>query len=215
MSIEEEWIKLEHEVLNCRKCRLHEARRKPVPGEGNKTSTIIFIGEAPGEKEDETGRPFVGPAGKLLTELIESIGYKRENFYITNIVKCRPPNNRDPLDDEIESCLPYLVRQLQLMKPKIIIALGRHAGRVLFDLAGLKWISMSANHGKVYRAKLADLDIKIIPTYHPASALYNPSLRKNLEDDFKNVIKKAIDEELRPVENKKQSRTLFDFLRKS
>lgn len=214
MSIEEEWVKLERDVINCRKCRLHEFRRRPVPGEGDKKSIVMFIGEAPGEKEDEVGRPFVGPAGKLLTGLIESMGYNRERFYITNIVKCRPPNNRDPFDNEVESCLPFLIRQLKLMKPKIIVTLGRHAGRTLFSLAGLKWINMSVNHGKIYVAKLAGFEAKIIPTYHPASALYNPSLRKSLEEDFRNVIKRVIDEEFKPKEDKNRGRTLFDFTRK-
>lgn len=194
---------------------MHESRRRAVPGEGNRNSIAVFIGEAPGEKEDEQGRPFVGAAGKFLTELIESIGFRRQDFYITNIVKCRPPGNRDPLDDEIQTCLPYLLRQLGLLKPRIIIALGRHAGRVLFSLTGLKWISMTAHHGKVFNAKLLGLEIKIIPTYHPASALYNPSLKKIVEEDFKNTIKRTIEEELKPESQRKQSRTLFDFTRKA
>ena len=214
MLVEEEWLKLENERLNCRKCRLHESRRRAVPGEGNKNSIVVFIGEAPGEKEDELGRPFVGAAGKFLTELIELIGFKRQDFYITNIVKCRPPGNRDPLDDEIQTCLPYLIRQLELLKPRIIVALGRHAGRVLFSLTGLKWVSMTAHHGKVFSAKLMGFDVKIVPTYHPASALYNPSLRKNIEEDFKNVIKKTIEEEQKSKSERKQARTLLDFTRK-
>ena len=215
MLVEEEWLKLENEILNCRKCRLHESRRRAVPGEGNKNSIVVFIGEAPGEKEDELGRPFVGAAGKFLTELIELIGFKRQDFYITNIVKCRPPGNRDPLDDEIQTCLPYLIRQLELLKPRIIVALGRHAGRVLFSLTGLKWVSMTAHHGKVFSAKLMGFDVKIVPTYHPASALYNPSLRKNIEEDFKNVIKKTIEEEQKPKSERQQARTLLDFTRKT
>jgi DNA polymerase len=214
LLVEEEWLKLENEILNCRKCRLHESRRRAVPGEGNKNSIVVFIGEAPGEKEDELGRPFVGAAGKFLTELIELIGFKRQDFYITNIVKCRPPGNRDPLDDEIQTCLPYLIRQLELLKPRIIVALGRHAGRVLFSLTGLKWVSMTAHHGKVFSAKLMGFDVKIVPTYHPASALYNPSLRKNIEEDFKNVIKKTIEEEQKPKSERKQARTLLNFTRK-
>ena len=215
MLVEEEWLKLENEILNCRKCRLHESRRRAVPGEGNKNSIVVFIGEAPGEKEDELGRPFVGAAGKFLTELIELIGFKRQDFYITNIVKCRPPGNRDPLDDEIQTCLPYLIRQLELLKPRIIVALGRHAGRVLFSLTGLKWVSMTAHRGKVFSAKLMGFDVKIVPTYHPASALYNPSLRKNIEEDFKNMIKKTIEEEQKPKSERKQARTLLDFTRKT
>lgn len=210
MSLSEEWSKLELEITTCTKCKLHAFRRNPVPGEGNKQSLVVFVGEAPGEKEDETGRPFVGPAGKLLTELIESMGFKREDFYITNVVKCRPPGNRDPEDDEVEACTPYLMRQLQLLRPKVIVTLGRHAGRVVFGVAGLRWTSVSANHGRVYSGRVWGLEVKIIPTYHPASALYNPSVRKILEADFKNVIKPVIEEALRGT-TKKRYKTLFDF----
>lgn len=211
--MENAWRILVEEITNCRKCKLHESRKKPVPGEGNVNSLVVFIGEAPGEKEDESGRPFVGPAGKLLTELIESIGYRREDFYITNIVKCRPPSNRDPEEDEINACLPYLLRQLELIKPKVIIALGRHAARLLFHLSGLKWINMTRNHGEIYYGKIRGLSVKIVPTYHPASALYNPQLKHVLEEDFKNAIKKAIDEELKP--STKPGKTLFDYASKS
>lgn len=209
------WDELEKEILNCRKCKLHANRRNAVPGEGNKNSPVVFIGEAPGEKEDEMGRPFVGAAGKLLTELIESIGYKREDFYITNVVKCRPPGNRDPEDDEIEACLPYLIKQLELLKPRVIVALGRHSGRILFRLAGLKWINMAAHHGKVHKVNLLGFETSIIPTYHPASALYKPPLRMDLEKDFKEVIKPAVDESLSTTPGEvRRTRTLFDYVRK-
>lgn len=213
LETENEWVKLENEILNCTKCKLHTSRRRAVPGEGNRFSLVVFIGEAPGEKEDESGRPFVGPAGKLLTELIESIGFKRDDFYITNVVKCRPPSNRDPEDDEIDSCIPYLIKQLQLIRPRLIITLGRHAGKTLFKLAGLKWVSMTTNHGRAYSGKITNLEVKIIPTYHPASALYNPSMRRTLEEDFKNSIKPAIEEVISRV-TKRQYKTLFDFARR-
>ncbi|MEM4717711.1 MAG: type-4 uracil-DNA glycosylase [Desulfurococcaceae archaeon] len=208
----EEWKQLENEILNCRKCRLYISRQKPVSGEGNKNTIVVIIGEAPGEKEDESGRPFVGPAGRLLTELIESIGFKREDFYITNIVKCRPPGNRDPEEDEINTCLPYLLRQLKLIKPRIIVALGRHAARTLYQLSGLRWTSMNRNHGEVARGRINGLEFKIIPTYHPASALYNPSMRKVLEDDFKYTIKTVIEEEYKP--KMKHRKTLLDYMHK-
>ncbi len=211
MEARSEWARLESEILNCTRCRLHTSRRKAVPGEGNVSSQVVFIGEAPGEKEDEAGRPFVGPAGKLLTELIELIGFKREDFYITNVIKCRPPGNREPQDDEIEACLPYLIRQLQLIKPKLIVALGRHAGRTLFRLTGLKWTSITASHGHVFHGKIAGLSVKVVPTYHPASALYNPSLKKTLEEDFKKSIKPAIEEAL-SLSPKRHYKTLFDFM---
>ncbi|MGC8982143.1 MAG: type-4 uracil-DNA glycosylase [Desulfurococcaceae archaeon] len=209
LSIDEEWEKLEREIATCSKCRLHATRKNAVPGEGNRKSVVMFIGEAPGEREDEMGRPFVGAAGKLLTELIELMGYKREDFYITNVVKCRPPGNRDPEEDEISACLPYLIRQIQLLKPKVIVALGRHAARTIFNLAGLKWSSMTSQHGKVYSARLLGLDVKIVPTYHPASALYKPPLRKDLERDFVEVIKPTISEALSPSPRK--PKTLLDF----
>jgi DNA polymerase len=202
------WRILEEEILNCTKCKLHMYRRRAVPGEGNRNSVLVFIGEAPGEKEDEQGRPFVGPAGKLLTELIESTGYRREDFYITNIVKCRPPGNRDPEDDEINACLPYLIKQLELVKPRIIVCLGRHSARTIFKLAGLKWTNMSTQHGKVYSIRLFNFNVKIIPTYHPAAALYNPQLKSSLEEDFKKSIKPVLSEVL---EARSVKKTLLDF----
>ncbi len=205
------WRALEEEISTCTKCRLSMYRKRAVPGEGNKSSIAVFIGEAPGEKEDEQGRPFVGPAGKLLTELIESIGYRREDFYITNVVKCRPPENRDPEDDEIEACLPHLKRQLELIRPKLIVCLGRHSARTIFKLAGLKWVSMTSQHGKVYSAKILNLDVRVIPTYHPAAALYNPQLRSVLEEDFKAAIKPTLAELL---EGKPSRKTLLDYVAK-
>ncbi|MCY0868239.1 MAG: type-4 uracil-DNA glycosylase [Desulfurococcus sp.] len=201
-----EWSELINAIASCRKCRLSEYRRNPVPGEGNPNSKIMFIGEAPGEKEDEVGRPFVGPAGRLLTELIESIGFKREDVYITNIVKCRPPGNRDPEEDEIEACLPYLIKQIELIKPKLIVALGRHAARTLFRIAGLKWSNMSEMHGKPYSARIAGLHVFIVPTFHPAAALYNPGLKSTLEEDFKTTIKRYAEYSLKPG-----GRTILDF----
>lgn len=209
---ENEWNRLADEIENCTRCRLHASRRKVVIGEGNKLASVLFVGEAPGEKEDESGRPFVGPAGKLLTELIESVGFKREDFYITNILKCRPPANRDPQEDEIEKCLPYLLMQIKLIKPRIIVALGRHSARTLFKLAGLKWISMSVSHGRVYTAEILGVKVKIIPTYHPASALYNPSLKEDLERDFRDVIRVAI-QEITESSQRKQQKSLFDYAR--
>lgn len=206
------WVELEESILKCTKCRLHLTRNRAVPGEGRRDSRIVFIGEAPGEKEDIMGRPFVGAAGKLLTELIELIGYRREDFYITNIVKCRPPNNRDPEEDEIESCLPYLTKQLELIKPRAIIALGRHAARTLFKLAGLKWSSMNTAHGRVYAASLLGLNVDIVPEFHPASALYNPPIKNMLVEDFVKVVKPVIEKALSESHARKQHKTLFDYV---
>jgi DNA polymerase len=145
----------------------------------------MFIGEAPGRKEDETGRPFVGNAGKLLTLLLKNIGLERENVYITNIVKCRPPGNRDPKDDEVSACLPYLLRQIKLIQPRIIVTLGRHAGKTIYSLAGRRWPGIGSAHGKFFEGRIAGVDLIIFSTYHPAAALYKPEVRRILEDDFK------------------------------
>ena len=204
------WDELIKEIMSCKKCDLYKYRKNPVPGEGRLDADIMFIGEAPGAQEDERGRPFVGAAGKLLTELIESIGLKREEVYITNVVKCRPPNNRDPTEEEIEACSPYLIRQIQLIKPKIIIALGRHAGRFLFTNAGLKWRNMTVMHGKVYDAELFGVKTKLLATYHPAAALYYPKLRPELEKDFTTI--KKLYEEVVKGGQKKSRRTLLDYL---
>ncbi|OYT37621.1 MAG: uracil-DNA glycosylase [Desulfurococcales archaeon ex4484_58] len=204
-----EWDKLIEEILNCRKCELYKYRRNPVPGEGRRDADIMFVGEAPGSREDETGKPFVGAAGKLLTELIEGIlGLKREEVYITNIVKCRPPNNRDPKEEEIKRCSPYLVRQIKLIKPKIIVALGRHSAKFLFEEAGLKWRNMSIMHGKIIETILYGINVKLMATYHPAAALYYPKLRPKLEKDF-NMLKKTL---LSLDRSREKRKTLFDYL---
>jgi len=205
-----EWSNLVEEIVKCRKCRLHALRRNPVPGEGPLDAKIMFIGEAPGEKEDEQGRPFVGPAGKLLNKLLESINLNRNEVFITNIVKCRPPGNRDPLDDEVEACIGYLWRQIKLIKPKIIVALGRHAARTLFHAANLKWDSMSQRHGRIHDIEVLGVKVILIPTYHPAAALYNPRLRKVLESDFRKI-GEVLRSELKPS----KPRTLLDYLSSS
>lgn len=212
-ALADEWKSLEEEIRGCRKCRLANSRTNPVPGEGNKGSRVMFVGEAPGRKEDESGRPFVGPAGQLLTELIEKIGVKREDVYITNVVKCRPPNNRDPMDDEIEACLPYLLRQIKLINPSVIVALGRHSARTLFSLMGLEFNSMRAQHGKPVKGRIEGVEVIVIPTFHPASALYNPQLKSELERDFVEVIKTELDK-LKERPREAARRTLLDFVKK-
>jgi DNA polymerase len=215
LSSVKDYDKLVKEIMECKKCRLYKSRTNPVPGEGPITANVMVIGEAPGRKEDEQGRPFVGPAGQLLTRLLELAGLKRSEVYITNVVKCRPPGNRDPQEDEIETCLPYLLKQIELIKPKIIIAVGRHAARTLYALAGLKWYSMSKQHGEVREATIAGVKVKIIPTYHPAAALYKPPIREVLEKDFQGPIAKAIrsikHDSSRP---ERRQLSLFDFMSK-
>jgi DNA polymerase len=168
------------EISNCVKCPLHAGRHQAVPGEGSARAKIFFVGEGPGVDEDVTGRPFVGRSGRFLREMITTIGLKEEDYFIANVVKCRPPGNRDPDDLEIESCWPYLARQLEIIDPPIIVTLGRHSlGRFL---PGFK---ISAIHGQPKRRQ-SDGKI-ILPLYHPAVALYSASQRSTLMEDFKAV----------------------------
>lgn len=157
-----------------------------VMGDGNVNADIVFIGEAPGKNEDEQGLPFVGAAGKFLNEMLASINLKRENVYITNIVKYRPPNNRDPLPDEKRAFWPYLVHQLEVIDPRIIVTLGRHSMGYFLPKARISQI-----HGQPQRIRLTEgsksYDWVILPLYHPAAALYNGSLRATLMTDFKQL----------------------------
>ncbi|MFA7681872.1 MAG: uracil-DNA glycosylase [Candidatus Peribacteraceae bacterium] len=148
-----------------------------VLGEGNFHADVMFIGEAPGQKEDELGRPFVGAAGKFLDELLQSIELKREDVYISNVVKYRPPNNRDPLPEEKEQCMPWLMMEIAIIQPKVIVPLGRHALQHFFQK-----LSMTEAHGKPQ--KITDT-VTIFPIYHPAAALHNGNLRQALFDDFR------------------------------
>lgn len=163
------------EVRSCTLCTLSDSRTNPVPGEGDPDADIILIGEGPGKNEDEQGRPFVGRAGELLTELLRNIGLSRERVFITNVVKCRPPNNRDPKKEEIKKCRPYLNRQIEAIQPEVIGTLGNHATETLIGEKGISKI-----HGKEF-----DYEGRIlIPLYHPAAGLYNPNLKPTMEKDF-------------------------------
>ena len=191
MNKEEQLEELKKEVLSCRKCKLWQTRRNVVFGEGTPYTEVVFIGEAPGEKEDLTGRPFVGSAGKLLTQLLTSIGLKREEVYITNVLKCRPPGNRDPEPDEVTACTPYLVRQLTIISPNVIVTLGRHSTKFILESAGYTSIPpISRIRGNILKLKLKFMnrEVTILPTYHPAAALYNPQIRKFLEEDFRKLL---------------------------
>ncbi|RLF17210.1 MAG: uracil-DNA glycosylase [Thermoprotei archaeon] len=181
------YTRLRNDVLACRKCDLWRTRTNAVPGEGNLNSFIMFIGEAPGRQEDIEGRPFVGPAGKLLTSLIESIGLRREEVYITNVVKCRPPGNRDPRPSEITACSPYLNFEIKLLKPKLIVTLGRHSTSYILGLANIRASGISKVRGNTYEVTIFNLRVLVFPTYHPAAALYNPRLRDILEKDFARI----------------------------
>lgn len=179
---------IEEEIKGCVKCPLHKFRTNAVPGEGTCRFGLMFVGEAPGFNEDRQGRPFVGAAGKLLTELIEDIlGLKRGDVYITNVVKCRPPKNRDPLPEEIEACTPYLERQVSLLRPRIIATLGRHSTLHFLSKAGIGARGIMAVRGKPHKLRYAGIPLTIFPTLHPAAALYNPKNREVIEEDFRRL----------------------------
>jgi len=164
-------------------CRLADVRTNIVPGEGDPEAKVIFIGEGPGQKEDQQGKPFVGQAGQLLSQLLSEIGMSREKVFIANVLKCRPPNNRDPLPEEIEACWPWLRRQLEIINPVLIIPLGRFAMERF--LPGMK---ISAVRGKILRRNIPDIGIKVfMPTYHPAAALYHREWLSLLQEDFQKI----------------------------
>ncbi|UCF59572.1 MAG: uracil-DNA glycosylase [Candidatus Bathyarchaeota archaeon] len=175
------------EVIACRTCELWRQRRNPVPGEGNVDAAVIFIGEAPGYLEDIKGRPFVGAAGKLFDELLSEIGLSRGDLYIANVLKCRPPENRDPLSDEVAACTPFLDRQIQIIGPKLIVMLGRHATSHILSKAGFPVEGITKLHGRTFTIRLLGLQVIVIPTFHPAAALYNVKYKRGLEDDFQIV----------------------------
>jgi len=191
MTKTEQMKKIRDEVFELKDSPLYQYRVKtgcyPVLGEGNHDADIIFIGEAPGRNEAKTGRPFCGAAGKILDDLLQSIDVPRKSVYITNIVKDRPQNNRDPLPSEIAVYGPFLDRQIEIIKPKVIATLGRYSMEYIMKKFGLdgQLQTISLIHGKSFNAKRKDEDIKIIPLYHPAAAIYNRDLIKTLEEDFK------------------------------
>lgn len=161
---------LNEEIKKCKKCPLSNSRKNPVCGEGNINAKLMFVGEAPGVDEDLQGRPFVGEAGKLLTSLIEKMGFKREDVYITNTVKCHPPMNRDPFESEISTCFDYLKREIEIISPQVIISLGKVATYTLMGMNGkLKDLHISKLRGKVFPYN----QIPVIPTFHPAYLLRN------------------------------------------
>lgn len=163
---------------------LRQAASRLVMGAGSSDADIVFIGEAPGKNEDEQGLPFVGAAGKFLDEMLETAGLKRSDVYITNIVKYRPPNNRDPSPEEKREFWPYLMKQIEIIQPKVIMTLGRHSGAAFIpDLV------ISRDHGRSRRVRYHDQDYIVIPLYHPAAALYNGSMRSVLTDDFVSAVR--------------------------
>jgi uracil-DNA glycosylase family 4 len=184
--------KIAAEVKGCPLCKLARTRKNAVPGEGQLAAKIMFIGEAPGRSEDDKGRPFVGAAGKILDDMLQKAGIERSQVFITNVVKCRPPNNRVPEEDEAAACRPYLDRQIALIKPKVICILGSTAYSSL-----LGGSSITTNRGKIVeRARQ-----KYFLTFHPAAAIYNKSLLSALEADLKKLAKEIKDESRSSMED--------------
>jgi len=186
MSREAELARIATEIRACQRCALWRTRTNPVVGEGSLSARLMLIGEAPGYSEDQQGRPFVGKAGKVLDELLASIGLHRSEVYIANVLKCRPPGNRDPLPAEIETCTPYLDAQLELIQPTVIATLGNFSLTYLFEKFGLhaKKNKISKIHGKVFTVSSIAGVVKIVPLYHPAVATYNPNMMETLKNDF-------------------------------
>lgn len=174
--------KITEGVASCQRCPLYQTATNAVPGEGNVNADILFVGEGPGAQEDKLGRPFVGASGKFLDSMLESIKLKRSDVYITNVVKHRPPENRDPEKNEIAACYVWLKMQIELIDPKLIVTLGRHSMSVLLPDIG----RISEVHGRAYRRP----DGRIyVPFFHPAAALHQPSLREVIEADFRRLPK--------------------------
>jgi len=187
LEVEKEINQLTQDVTNCKKCELWKTRKNPVVGNGALNAQVMFIGEAPGYHENMQGIPFVGRAGEVFDELLKSIGLEREEVYVCNILKCRPPDNRNPFDLEIKACTSYLDRQITAIKPKVIGTLGNFATSYVLEKFGLQTEKIGKIHGKTFHIKNLLFDARIIPLYHPAAATYNPNMESVLMEDFKAI----------------------------
>ena len=167
------------EIRDCQNCSLSKSRKHVVFGEGSSTAEIMFVGEAPGQNEDEKNRPFIGAAGKILSEQLNRIGLKREEVFITNVVKCRPPENRNPQTDEIASCLPYLWKQIEIIRPKVICSLGNFAAQAILK----RRIAITKIRGQHFQVR----NFFVFPMLHPAAALHQGGMRRLIEEDFQNL----------------------------
>lgn len=192
--MDSQWETLRQEILECQRCSLAESRKHAVPGEGPQDTGIVIIGEGPGHHEDIQGRPFVGAAGRLLTQLLEGAGIKRESVFITNVVKCRPPENRQPMASERETCFPFLKRQLELIQPKIVCLAGRVPTEVFLG----KPVKMGAMHGKIFEKE----EQTCFVMYHPAAGLYTQSLVSVMEEDMR-LLRSLLDEKISRTPRKK------------
>ncbi len=204
MDKKSELLKVAEEIKQCKKCSLYKTATNPVPGAGNPDAEIFFIGEAPGYYEDQSGIPFVGRAGKLLDSALLEIGLKRSDIFIGNILKHRPPNNRDPEPNEIKACSPFLYRQLMIIKPKIVVTLGRFAMNFFLPSAFI-----SKTHGKSQHISWFGMDIVLFPMYHPAAALRNGKVLEDFRKDFSRLpeVIKGLDREKKEAPPKQE--TLF------
>ena len=183
----EAWERLRREVMSCTRCELHRTRTQGVFGSGNPRSRFMVVGEAPGFHEDKQGEAFVGAAGQLLTKILGAIGFSRDEVFITNILKSRPPGNADPAPHQVAACLPYLERQVELIRPAVILTLGRHAARTLLGLDG----SMASLRGRVFEYR----GVPLVATYHPAALLRNPGLKRPTWEDVQ-LARRVHDERL-------------------
>ena len=197
-----EYDQLVQEIVSCTLCALSQTRTQAVPGEGSISADFMFVGEGPGYHEDQQGKPFVGPAGQLLDKLLASIGLRREDVYIANMVKCRPPGNRDPLPGEIQACQPYLDRQMQIISPKVVATLGRFSFSKFFPGEA---ISKARGKPRTWNGRT------IFPMYHPAAALHNPSLLPAIEADFQKLRSLVDSEEVLQEEPEKSSAQQLGF----
>jgi len=188
------------EIALCQQCEIAKFRNRVVPGEGAEDADIMFIGEAPGWYEDQQGRPFVGPAGKYLDELLASIGLSREQVYIANVIKCRPQGNRDPLPTEIHNCRKWLERQIEIIRPKMIVTLGRYSMAMFFPGK-----SISKIHGTAQRRD----NVVYYAMYHPAAALHQQSLRRAIEEDMLKIPSLLAQTEIIKEEQQPQQLTMF------
>ncbi len=201
MSVREVIEEIDAQVSVCTRCELSKTRKNAVPGDGDIHAKLMLVGEAPGKQEDLRGLPFVGAAGKTLDQLLQNTGLSRSGVYITNVVKCRPPQNRDPTMDEITRCTGlYLKRQIQAIQPRFLVMLGRHSARYILSESGLRFDGITRIHGKVYKISPFNFPIVAIPMFHPASLLYNLKYRSLLEEDFQ-----VLKSQLKKLENDNQS----------
>jgi uracil-DNA glycosylase family 4 len=171
------------ETAACTRCRLAEGRTQVVFGNGDPSADLMFVGEAPGFHEDQQGMPFVGQAGKLLDQLLAGIGLSRDTVFVANVLKCRPPGNRDPMPDEIEACESHLFRQVELIQPKVVATLGNFSTKLLSG----KQLGITRVHGQEQQVTLGGRSVLLYPLYHPAAALYTPAMLKVLQEDFRRI----------------------------